>query len=254
MPRFGVKDVMDVTFYNLVTGEPELFLDCLKMSNMENASEQVYATGGKGAPRLVGWDFGRTTTFALQDALLNPKSIAMQSGTKLEKKKEFIHKREFLVAEDAGTGTEVKITLLKEPIASTVKVYKSEDGYEHGEKVTVTASDINGNVIELSATDLPIGETVLVYYQYQTTEDSEVITISSDKFGGYYKIVGDSLWRNERTGEDELVQVIIPKAKIISGFSFQMQPDGDPAVFDMNIDVFKDSNSTDMVKFVRYKE
>lgn len=254
MARFGVKDVLDVTFFNLLTGEPELFLDSLKMSNMENASEQVYATGGKGNPRLVGWDFGRTTTFALQDALLNPKSIAMQAGTELENKKERIHKREHLMAEDTGTGTDVQLVLEKEPIEGTINIYVSQDGYEHESKVPMTDVTINGNTVEMPATDLPIGETVLVYYQFETVNDAEVITVSSDKYGGFYKIVGDGLWRNERTGEDELVQFVIPKAKIISTFNITMQPDGDPAVFDFNIDVFKDSDSTDMVKIIRYDE
>lgn len=248
MARFGVKDVANVTFYNLVTGEPELYLDSLKLSNLENASEQVYAQGGSGNPRLVGWDYNRTSVFNIQDALLNPKAIAMQTGNALEKKIETIHARKVLgVQDNAGTA---EITLPKAPIEGTVFVYKTTDGIEQTEKVDgVTIADT-----KITATGLVAGEQVIVYYQYETTQEAEVITISSDKFGGYYKVVGDTLWRNERNGADELVQLVIPKAKIISTFNINMAPDGDPSVFDFNLDVFKETGSTDMVRIVRYEE
>jgi hypothetical protein len=61
------------------------------------------------------------------------------------------------------------------------------------------------------------------------------------------------MWRNEANSQDEMVQIVIPKAKISSQFTITMQPTGDPSVFDFNLDVFKDPNSTDMVKFIRYE-
>jgi hypothetical protein len=252
MARFGVKEVADVTFYNLVTGKPELFLDTLKLSNLENNAEVTYATGGKGAPRLISWDFNRTATFNVQDALLNPKAIAMQVGTELEKKIERIHKREHLVAVTGGVAGKSEINLEQTPLVGTITVYESADGYEHEAEVSLTNMTINGNKLEFPDTDLPVGTEVLVYYQYETASDAEVITIKSDKFSGFYKVVGDTLWRNEQTGLDEKVQIVIPKAKIISQFTITMQPDGDPSVFDFNLDVFKDPNSTDMVKIIRY--
>jgi hypothetical protein len=251
MPRFGVKEVADVTFYNLLTGKPDLFLDTLKLSNLETNAETVYATGGKGAPRLVSWDFGRTTTFNVQDALLNPKALAMQNGTELEQKIEEIYKRELLVAVDDGSGNS-KITLEEAPVAGSITIYETTDGYDHRNEVPTGAMTVSGKDITVPAATLPIGQKVLVYYRYQTATAVEVLTIKSDKFSGFYRVVGDTLWRNEATGKDEKVQLVIPKAKIISQFTLTMQPDGDPSVFDFNLDVFKDPNSTDMVKFVRY--
>lgn len=251
MPRFGVKEVANCTFINLLTGKPELFLDTLKLSNLENNAESVYATGGQSAPRLVGWDFGRTSNFNIQDALLNPKAIAMQTGNELEKKIEQIFKREDAVSV-AGTTGMSKVTLSEIPVSGTITVYLSADGYGHDEEVPLTGMTVTGKDIELPDTDLPVGEQVLVYFQYETVDEAEVITISSNKFGGYYKVVGDTFWRNEKTGQDEMVQIVIPKAKIMSNFTITMQPDGDPSVFDFNLDVFKDASSTDMVKIVRY--
>jgi hypothetical protein len=254
MARFGVKEVADCTFYNLLTGKPELFLDTLKMSNLENNAETTYATGGQSAPRLVGWDFNRTATFNIQDALLNPKAIAMQTGTAVEKKVEQVRKREVLVTKDDGSGNS-EITLAKTPATGTdVFLFETSDGYEHTKEVAKASMTITGDKIEVPSATLTVGTKVIAYYQFETTADAEVITITSNNFGGYYMVTGDTVWRNEANGQDEMVQIVIPKAKISSNFTLTMQPDGDPSVFDFNLDVFKDPSSTDMVKIIRYQD
>lgn len=249
MARFGVKEVSNVTLYDLLTGKPDLFLDTLKLSNLENSAESAYATGGQGAGRLVGWDFSRTANFNVQDALLNPKAIAMQVGNALEKKIAKIFKREYAIAK-AGQSGKATIQLAEIPLEGTVHVYMSEDGYEHGKEVLGTT--IVGETLQAEITALPVDSKVLVYYQFETESEAEVIRISSDKFAGYYMVVGDTLWRNEKTGKDELVQLVIAKAKLTSAFTITMQPDGEPSVFDFNLEVFKASDSTDMVELIRY--
>lgn len=251
MARFGVKEVADVIFYNLLTGKAELFLDTLKLSNLENAAETVYANGGKGNPRLISWDFNRTATFNVQDALLNPKAIAMQSGTEVEKKIETIYERIVTVAVDDGSGNS-KIALDETPDTGSVQIFESTDGYGQDKEVTSASITVTGKDITVPSASLAVGTTVIVYFTYQTVDESEVITLHSDKFGGFYRVVGKTFWRSEATGKDEKVQIVIPKAKIGSAFTLTMQPDGDPSVFDMALDVFKDPRSTEMVKLVRY--
>lgn len=66
MSRYGVREICDVTFKALTSvdignqhfdaGQPVLILDTAKTSSLEGASTTVYAQGGKGNPRLIGWD------------------------------------------------------------------------------------------------------------------------------------------------------------------------------------------------------
>ncbi|HAU86064.1 MAG TPA: hypothetical protein DCW90_11380 [Lachnospiraceae bacterium] len=66
MNRFGIRDVCDMVFKPLTSvdlggqhfdaGQPMLYIDTAKTSSLEGASTTVYATGGSGNPRLVGWD------------------------------------------------------------------------------------------------------------------------------------------------------------------------------------------------------
>ena len=88
--RYGIREICDVTFKALTSvdignqhfdaGQPVLVLDTAKTSSLEGASTTVYAQGGKGNPRLIGWDGEKTLTFTVEDALISAESFAMLSG------------------------------------------------------------------------------------------------------------------------------------------------------------------------------
>lgn len=64
--RFGIREIADVVFKPLTAVDignqhfdamqPVLYLTTAKTSTLEGASTTVYAQGGKGNPRLIGWD------------------------------------------------------------------------------------------------------------------------------------------------------------------------------------------------------
>lgn len=84
LDRYGIKEVADVTFYEIkddgTPGKPVLFLDTLKVSTIEQTAEQVDARGGKGNPKLITWDYGKEITVNIEDALFSPKSMAIMLG------------------------------------------------------------------------------------------------------------------------------------------------------------------------------
>ena len=46
--KFGIKEVADVTFTSLDSGNKTLTFDTLKVSNLEFTAEEAFARGGKG--------------------------------------------------------------------------------------------------------------------------------------------------------------------------------------------------------------
>lgn len=88
--RFGVREICDVVFKPLSAVDignqhfdamqPVLYLDTAKTSSLEGAATTVYAQGGKGNPRLIGWDGEKTLTFTVEDALMSPISFHILSG------------------------------------------------------------------------------------------------------------------------------------------------------------------------------
>ena len=83
--KFGIKEVADVKFYKIGNdGEAnetaDLEFNTLKVSNIEFTSEEAFARGGKGNPKLITWDYNREATLTLQDALLSMETLAMIFG------------------------------------------------------------------------------------------------------------------------------------------------------------------------------
>ena len=93
--RMGVREICDVVFRPLTAvdignqhfdaGQPVLYLDTAKTSSLEGAATTVYAQGGKGNPRLIGWDGEKTLTFTVEDALISAVSFSMLSGAGIVK-------------------------------------------------------------------------------------------------------------------------------------------------------------------------
>lgn len=93
--RFGVREICDVVFKPLAAVDignqhfdamqPVLYLDTAKTSSLEGAATTVYAQGGQGNPRLIGWDGEKTITFTIEDALMSPMSFHVLSGAGIVK-------------------------------------------------------------------------------------------------------------------------------------------------------------------------
>lgn len=217
---YGIKEVADVTFYDTATGAPVLFLDTLKVSTIEESSDQSSATGGKGNAPLIVWDYGKNITLTLEDALFSMKSMAAMFGGRISSTDKVQRAKKF-----KATATDS----LPAGIQAGARVYDqlgvlTEDTYKIGE------------------------EYIAVWEQ---TADTETIIINAESFPGTYKIVGDTYARNRNTGKDEFFQFIIPMAKVQSGNTITMQAEGDPSTFTMTLQVLRPEDG-DMMKLVKY--
>lgn len=65
------------------------------------------------------------------------------------------------------------------------------------------------------------------------------ITVEAGQFPGMYMIVGETYIRDRDTGEDQRMQLKMPLCKIKSDQSLTLQADGDPTIFDMEVEVAK---------------
>ncbi len=266
MSKFGVKEVMDVTFYDITTKLPVLFLDTLKMSNIENTAEEVSARGGKGNPELLIWDFNREATVALQDALLSPKSFTLLSGNEVIQGATPIMLRqssvwtggvdqgEFypLVVDEYGS-----FELAFQPLDGNYNPVGSVDGVlvylvDDDGGVPLSIESVVGSVVTLDSGEANEGDRIVAYFEYNSEATAETYRITSNSFPSTYKIVGDTVVRNAVTGVDEPFQVIIEKAKVQPGFTMTFQAEGDPSVFDMNVKVLREDDNPGMIKMIKY--
>lgn len=228
MSKFGIKEVADVIFFDIATGKPVLFFDTLKTSSIENASETTEATGGRGNAKLITWDYSRTATLQMQDALLSMESMAVLAGTEIVAGTT-LYKREKLAVK---TNT---ATLSETPSESTKVTIVDKDGKE------VSSARVSG----VNVTGLDGQTTVSAYYEYKAPVGAKTVKFVSDKFPSAYRVVGDTVVRDNVTGKDRLAQFYIPKAQLQSGFTFTMDAEN-VSTFDFNLEILRDGESTDL--------
>ena len=256
------KEVLDVTFYDTVTNKPILFCDTLKLSTMEVTASQSFARGGKGNPKLLVWDFDKEAKFNISDALMSPKSFQLLSGNSVTTGTQKIYVRQdtewvadtvdgtkmvdkgSLYPLTATAGGAITLAFTPNEAVSDILVYEaSGDG-----GTALVAGTLVGKVLTNIAW---ANKKVVAYYSTNQT-GVQTYLITASNFPGTYRIVGDTVIRNARTGKDEAFQLVVNNAKVQSNFTFSFQSDGDPSAFDMNIDVLRESDNDKMVTMSQY--
>jgi len=253
LDRYGIKEVADVTFYDLGSDgkptNPVLYLDTLKVSTIEQTAEEAQAQGGKGNAPLIIWDYGKEITVTLEDALFSAKSMAIMFGNGKVKSysgtSAYIMKSEQFVA--TATTLPVAPTSGDDPWADASGwkgKYEGPDGKLY-KKVNPKFYDADGKV----PTALTVGDRY--FCSFDIVVAGSVIEIGANTFPGTYYVTGDTYARSETTGKDEFFQFIIPKAKVQSENTITLEAEGDPSVFNMNLRVMRPADGI-MMKLVKY--
>lgn len=266
-------------------GMPAFSIDTAKTSSLEQATTTVYAQGGKGYNRLIAWEGEKTMTFTVEDALISPMGLAVLSGAGLidatDTKLSHVHITKDVVLDDNGVGTITLADLQEETglaDATSFNVCKSA-----AVPVYATVIDGSGAGIEFIPKELTIGgtdsttikEAVVVSAENAVTftVDSTLVATYKNKtvkldfylimasgvteveikpndFGGYFYVEAQTLYRREDTGLDMAAEIIIPKVKVQSGFTFSMAASGDPSTFTFTMDAFPGYTMFDKTKKV----
>lgn len=244
--QYGIKEVADVIVYDLSDSKPVMFFDTLKISSIEQTSDQTDARGGKGNAKLISWDFGKEINVSLQDALISMKSLNLMlaDGSTNVFHSTNVAKR-IKKAEIVTLGSAKEFVPAFEP-AGDVYVL------EGATTATTTTSPTGGHIFAGGSS----GDVVRIVYETNSLTGASgggtyEIVISPDRFPGTYMFVGDTIIRNRTTGKDEGFQFIIPRAKMSSEVNLTLEAEGDPSVFDMNITVLKADNGS-MMSLVKY--
>lgn len=241
--KFGVREICDVVFKALQTqqfgditvakGQPVLYIDSAKTSTIEGASSTVYATGGRGNARLIAWEGEKTLTFTVEDALLSPIGFAVLSGAGLidltASENIMVHCTQ--VDETDASGN---INLDKTPAAGAPLFVVSYDADSVGKKLIAEGSG-KAYAIKDGETAFANKKVFVDYYTAATTEVTE-LQIDAENFAGFYYVEASTLFRRESDGKDLPAEIVFPKVKIQSNFTFNMAATGDPSTFTFTMD------------------
>jgi hypothetical protein len=249
--KFGVREICDVVFKALqpgklgnttvVKGQPVLFIDTAKTSTIEGAASTSYATGGRGNSRLIAWEGEKTLTFTVEDALLSPVGFAMLSGAGLfepcEDNVAYVHTTAIA---DVINGSAEVILEGSETYASNAPVFvlnyddDTIGGVISGVEVASESTDDNNTKLTISG----ISGAERVFVDFYIKKESAVteLTIDAENFAGYYYVEASTLFRSE--DKDLPAEIVFPRVKIQSNFTFNMASTGDPSTFTFTMDAF----------------
>lgn len=240
--NYGIKEVADVVFYELNDNDefisPVLYLDTLKVSTIEQTSEENKYYGGKGNSLISSWQSKKELTLTLQDALFSMKSLALFLGGEITEEEQIIKKTDEFIATNSilpdksiGSGWD--------------SVYKDISGNTYSKKNPKFFNDFGKEVKELE-----VGKKFFCTYDIEFL--STTINIDSSFAEKKYCILGETYIRSELTGKDEPFYFIIPKAKITSNINLTLENE-EPSVFDVKINVLK-SSKYPLMKLVKQSE
>jgi hypothetical protein len=252
--RWAIREAGEATFYSLVDGHAIVTLTTLKTSGVETTGETVYARGGRGNAKLVGFSSNREARLTLQDAIFDNEAVAMLTGNDLITGTKIIDRHE------VQSVISNKITLDKTPQGAIISVYKVNPDGTNGEEYVLGNPATDPKAYSVSGKQLTFhtgvanGTQFRVYYQVQTAADAKTVKVTSDMFGGTFKVVLDVLVVDEYTKKAYQGQLIVPNAKFEDNFNLSFSADGDPAVLDLNMEILKSPTSTDMWELVIYDE
>lgn len=264
--KFGAKEVLDATLYDISTGKPVISFDTLKTSEIEVTTSKTYARGGKGNARLMTWEQLDGAIVRISDALLSPKSLELVSGMARSVGTKTVYMRQKSVWESVdGTMTDkgsnypltcsssgvITLAFTPKESASNILVYLADD--DCGTAVDMTGATLSGTTLTLGSTGITTAGTknVIVYYTYDTGSTAETYVVDAEHFSGTYKLVGDTVVRNQATGKDESFQIVIPSLKWQSGLKLSFSAEGDPSVQDFECEIQRGSTST-LIEMIKY--
>lgn len=258
--KFGAKEVMDVVLYDMETDKPVIQFDSLKTSSISVTSEKVYARGGKGNPKLITWEINKEATLTIEDALISPKSLELVSGIARKVGIQTIRMRqvtEYVDGENKGkmyplkADADGKIQLAFKPntTADKIKVYPYDSDCEDEALYDMTGATLSEKELTIAAA---ANTRVVVYYDYDSEATAETYVIDAEHFSGTYKLVGDTVLRNQKTGKDEAFQVTIPNLKFTSNLELGFAAEGDPSTTTFECEVMQDSDTGAMIQMVKY--
>lgn len=81
---------------------------------------------------------------------------------------------------------------------------------------------------------------------------SQRIVVTAGQFPGMYMLVGETYIRSRDTGEDERMQIKIPLCKVKSDQNITLEAEGEPTIFNMDVEVARPENGI-MMELTSYE-
>lgn len=249
--KFAVQQIFVVDAFDLNDGSLITRFEDLKNSTLSNNGTVVYAQGGVGNPKIIGFSHSKESQLDIESAVITEGAIGIQTGSGVAELSgtTLIPFDEVLTVTKADevnttyvasgtTGSEIKFAYLLNEDGTVAKTFVQADSIATGKFAYATTT----KTLSFEAGELPVGSKILVIY-YPTITSAKQITNSTELFAKNVRLHCKTLFRDTCSGKDYVGMLVIYKAKAGEEWSLELSADGDPAVHSINFEALKSCES-----------
>lgn len=261
--ELAVQKVFNIIAFSLIDGAMLTKLDHLKTSSWANDGTVVYAQGGAGNARLIGFGHSKTSTLSCTSATVSDGAWGMQTGSGVDRVTDtdkilFTDTLVVSVKDEVKTthtpigevGKEINFIYVLDPkTRGTVKTLKQAAAVAPG-AFTYTKTD---NKVAFNPDDVPVGTILLLYY-HPNVKTAAVITNRTDMFAMNVKLVAETQFVDACTGQHYAGQLIFYKAKVSEATTFELGADSDAATLTLDFEALQSCESPKLWDVFIYDE
>jgi len=239
-PLLNNGDVTDVTNYN----NKRRIYKTIQLNTLDVAGALAKDATGIAVVKLINEALGNVNDSAITDAAL----VGPASTNKIKWDSTFGHITfTSAFSQIGGDYPAYALALTPSTTTPTIKNVDDDSSSNYTDYATYSGSPASWSIAAK-------GDPKLFASLYLNPDDGFVINVGPDSFPGTYYITADTYARSEASGEDQFFQIIIPKGKVTSENTLTLEAEGDPTVFNMNVQVLRATvnNKNVMMQLVQY--
>lgn len=248
--KFAVQQIFVVDALDLDDGSLITRFEDLKNSTLSNNGTVVYAQGGVGNPKIIGFSHSKESQLSIESAVITEGAIGIQTGSgvkALTDTQDIPFDEVLTVTADTAITTYTATGEAGEEIGfayvlnddGTVAKKLAQAGAADTGKFAYTSAE---KKLAFKSGDVPAGSKVLVIYKPKISSAKQ-ITNSTETFAKNVRLNCKTLFRDTCSGKDYVGVLVIYKAKAGEEWSLELAADGDPAVHSITFEALKSCES-----------
>lgn len=234
---FASREVCDLTFLDYATQKPVLYMDYANTNTVGLTGESVFAYGGKGHPKRVGFNGDRGGTISFETQIATMELYAMVTGGVLKSAAKFLMREEL-------TATSSGISLSDTPVDGSVTVFPAESDCVDSASI----NDISVSGKDVSGASITEDSKYIAYYMVNKTDGVQSFKLQSTSFPKEVTIHGYTTVRME-DGTDRAFRMICYKALPQPTLDLSFSNSGDPSTYTITFDLEADGNK-DLIEYI----
>lgn len=232
--NFANREVCNLLFTDYLTGKQVHYMDYANTTTNSLTGESVFAYGGWGHPKRIGFNGDRGGTISFETQISTMELYAMATGGTITNAAKYVKREEV----KGGSGT---LTISEKADDGSVQVFAADD--DCGTAISATVSGTT-----VTAEGVTADKDYVVYYTVSKSTGVKSFKLKSTSFPKEVRIQGHTLMKGEDGVERDFIMICY-KALPQSNFDMNFANNGDPGSYTITFDLEADGNK-DLIEYI----